>query len=716
MDAHPRNVRLRAPRLRAARLLANWLRQGWWLLPPLVLVILGGWVVARRHGLWYDELYTAEVAPLPVGRLISAVIHGEGTIPYLRDAPPSYGGPYYLVTHLWLTVTRLPADEVGLRLLSLVAAVGGVGVFTRVVGRLAGPGVAVVAGLIAATNPFVVQYSAEARGYGIALLATSLAALGLAWWLDGKPRSLLLYGLAGAAAGLAHWFALLALGGMAVAALLLRRRQALGLVAVTAAAALPAAALILLAIGNGVGASGAWWLSDVGGAVPRLLLKSWAGGRTPLLVVTVVAAVAGLVLGGRAPTIDDEDEGGRIDGGRRDARLVAACWFGVPVATVTMLEVVRPVFVDRYLLPSTLGLAVLVALGITRAPRRLVPAALAVVLGASVWATVAETRLGPKEDVRGAVAVVAAAHRPGQPVVAAARWDALGLDHYARADHPALVPDMVLPPAAVPPAATVWVVRRAKGGVKGDRDKLESLDTDLAARGLRVSRELRLARSLLRHAGAAVGHRPSGGAPRGPDRCGGRINRRDLIRRRNPPPPCSGGNPGHGPGRLAEATGRGPRRPTRRAPVTLDRYRRQREPGGADGGHDAGPAQVDDGPAGDRAHGHVGPGVRRQAGEPGHDGPVDPPRHHPPSALVCPPAPGEDRPRVARGQPVEKDWHRLRRVLQVGVEAHPRDRVLLVGQAADQGPVLADVGLEGGYADAGIGGRQPPGHGQAGVG
>jgi len=138
-----------------------------------------------------------------------------------------------------------------------------------------------------------------------------------------------------------------------------------------------------------------------------------------------------------------------------------------------------------------LGLAVLVALGVLRAPRRLLPAALVVVLATSVWATVAETRLGPKEDVRGAVAAVAAGHRAGQPVVAAARWDALGVDHYARADHPALVPDLVLPPAAVPQASTVWVVRRAKGGVKGDRDKAEALDADLAGRGLRVTEELR---------------------------------------------------------------------------------------------------------------------------------------------------------------------------------------------------------------------------------
>ena len=469
--------------MNAAAARAVWSRVGWWALPPLVLAVLGGWLVAQRYSLWYDELYTAEVAPVALGRLVGAVVRGEGTIPYLPSAPPSYNGPYYAVTHAWLAVTRLPADEVGLRLLTLVAAVAGVLVFTRAVGRLAGPGVAAVAGLVAATNPLIVEFSAEARGYGLALLATSLAALGLARWLDERPRSLLLYGLAGAAAGLMHWFAVLALVGLAVAALVLRGRRAVPILVVTAAACLPVATLVGVAVANGVSASGAEWIADVGADVPRLLLRSWAGTHVTLLVLTI-AAVAAALWPRRAAAAGESRR-------QRDALLVAGAWSGIPVVIVTAIALVRPLYVDRYLLPALLGLAVLVALGVTRPHRRLAAVAVAAVLAASLWATVATVRLGPKEDLRAAMEAVAAGHVAGQPVVPASRWEAMGVDHYSRRIGGDLRADAVLPPAGIPQATAVWVVRRGSGGVGDDRAARAALDRDLARRGLRVGAEQR---------------------------------------------------------------------------------------------------------------------------------------------------------------------------------------------------------------------------------
>ncbi|HEV3496083.1 MAG TPA: hypothetical protein VHA34_07030, partial [Actinomycetes bacterium] len=230
-----------------------------------------------------------------------------------------------------------------------------------------------------------------------------------------------------------------------------------------------------LAVANGVGGSGAEWIAGVGGDVPRLVLRSWSGRSIWLLVLTLTLAGAGLGLG------------------RGRARVVGAAWFGVPVAVVAMVELVRPVYVDRYLLPAMLGLALLVAVGAAALrPRWLGIVAVAAMVAASAAASVHVSGLGSKQDSRAAVAAVAARHLPGEPVVAAARWDALGLDHHTRRDHPRLVPDLVLPPEPIPDGtSSLWVVRRTTGGVKGDEDRLTGLDRDLAARGLRLLEEER---------------------------------------------------------------------------------------------------------------------------------------------------------------------------------------------------------------------------------
>ncbi len=342
--------------------------------------------------------------------------------------------------------------------------------------RLAGAGLALAAGLVVASNPFVVEYSAEGRGYGLVLLGVALAGLGLARWLDGRPRALLLYGAAAAASGLAHWFALLVVAAFVVTALVLDRRRAAPLVAVSALSTLPALALVATAAANGVGASGAEWLGGVGPGVPWLVLRSWAGGNAPLIVLSLVLGATGMV---------------RARRDHRVVRVVATAWFGVPVAAVAILELVRPVFVDRYLLAAVLGLALLIGVGAASLPRRAAALALAVFVATSIWATLVDVGRGPKQDVRGAVSYVASRHWAGEPVVAGARWDALGVDHFTRRDHPELVPELVLASPSVPEASSLWVIRRSHGGIKGDGTRLAALDSEFAAQGMRVGEERR---------------------------------------------------------------------------------------------------------------------------------------------------------------------------------------------------------------------------------
>ena len=426
------------------------------LLPPAVLALLGSALLLRRPSLWYDELFTAHIAGVPLDRLVEAVRTGEGTAPYLVDVPPSYNAPYYLVVHGWLALTGQEAGEISLRALSLLAAVAAVALLTRAVARLGGTTAGSCAGLLAATNPLVLEYSVEARGYGLAMLASAAAALGLARWLDGG--SAWAYGAAATAAGLAHWFALPVVAGLALAGLLLRRRAALPLLAVSALAALPALALVTLAIAQDDGGVTTGWIGDTGGAVPWLALQAWSRDSVLLLAATLGACLMGLL-------------SGRGGGPARRTAVVGACWVSLPLLVITLAELVRPVFVPRYLLPALLGLTVLAAVGLAGSRRPgLAVGAVAVV---SLAAAAPLLDRGPREDAREAVRALAELAGPDEPVVAVDRRAALALEHYA--------PDSLsysVPPDDPPPGAdVVWLLRQASRG-----GELRASDDDVLLR------------------------------------------------------------------------------------------------------------------------------------------------------------------------------------------------------------------------------------------
>ena len=428
-------------------------------MPPVVLAVLGGALLLQRRSLWYDELFTAHIGTAGPLALVRSVLTGEGTVSYLREVPPSYNAPYYVVVQAWLGLTRLPADDVGLRLLSLCAAVAGVAVLTAAVTRLAGRTAGLVAGLLAATSPMVVEYSAEGRMYGLALLATATAVLGLARWLeDGR---LGLWAVGATAASLAHWFAVPVVGALALAGLVLRRRRALPLLAVAAAGVLPTLALVALVRVNGEGNSGFGWIRATGGELPLFALRAWTGGGGALLVVVLAAVAVALVRGQRVPTV------------------VAACWVGLPLAALTAVELLRPVFVPRYLLPTLLGLAVLAAVGLARLPRWAMLGGTGLLVALQLVAVGDVLDRGPREDARGAVADLRERQRPGEAVVAVDRRAALALEQYAGR----LRPDVVVPPADPPPGHdVVWLLRQARG----ERMRLSDDDAVLRRQGLRL--------------------------------------------------------------------------------------------------------------------------------------------------------------------------------------------------------------------------------------
>ncbi|WP_433786916.1 glycosyltransferase [Actinomycetospora sp. CA-101289] len=440
-----------------------WLRPGrasaWWLAPAVVALLLGAVIVfGRAHGLWYDELFSVEVSRRPLAEILRAAWEGRGTTWSLRDVPPSYNLPWYVLAHAWLALGWPDADW-PLRLLSLLAGAAGVAVLTRAVARLGGSRrTALVAGLAVAANPLFLAWVTEARPYGVAVLAGAGAVLGLARWLDRARGGLTLFGLAGAATGLAHWYALLVVAGLAVAGVVLAPRRAPALAAVAVLAALPTAALVELNLRT-VGDRNAALLYDTEGLMALFAAWQWSGTDYGTALVVGVLGIAGLLRGPRR------------------LRVVAACWVAVPVGLLLVAEEeLRPVYEPRYLLAALLGLGVLTACGATGvvASRRGVTLLSVLLVAASLAASTTLLWVTPRERADDVAALIAAAHRPGDVLVAGDRQSALGLEHYTRTRYPAMAPDLRVPPVfAAPDAPVVWyvrvrIIRGETGPVDGD--------------------------------------------------------------------------------------------------------------------------------------------------------------------------------------------------------------------------------------------------------
>ncbi|NMO88238.1 glycosyltransferase [Actinomycetospora sp. TBRC 11914] len=443
----------------------------WWAGPAVLALVLGSVIVfGRAHGLWYDELYSMEVARRPLSEILRAAWEGHGTTWSLRDIPPSYNLPWYVLAHLWLWLVGSEADPV-LRVLSLLAGAVGVAVLTRAVARLGGPRrIAVVAGLAVAANPLVLAWITEARPYGVAVLAVAGTALGLARWLDRCRGGLLLVGLAGAGAGLAHWFALLAVAGIVAGGAALAPRRSPALLVVGALAALPTAAMVELNRST-VGDRNAALLYDTELRLPLFAAWQWSGTDYGTALVVAVLGLLGIVRGARR------------------LRVVALAWVGVPVALLLAVEHwVRPVYEPRYVLAALLGLGVLTACGAAGWSSRRVAVVLSVVLvAASLAASTTLLRVTPRERADDAAALIAAAHRPGDAVVAGDRQSALGLEHHVRTRHPQIAPDLRVPPVlAVPDPPVVWYVRVPI--IRGETGPVDG-DELLVRAGLRVQEQ-----------------------------------------------------------------------------------------------------------------------------------------------------------------------------------------------------------------------------------
>lgn len=133
------------------------------------LLVIGLWLRVWHisAAYWYDEVFSAALAQLPLKRLLQATVADVH--------PPAY---YLLIWGINQAVGT--PNEALLRLPSLLAGLGFIGVVYRLGRALEMRAAAVWAATALATlAPFQIYYSQELRSYALLTLAVSLAALGL---------------------------------------------------------------------------------------------------------------------------------------------------------------------------------------------------------------------------------------------------------------------------------------------------------------------------------------------------------------------------------------------------------------------------------------------------------------------------------------------------------------------------------------------------------
>lgn len=348
---------------------------------------------------------------------------------------------YYWLERPWAALAG--TSEAALRFPSVLGAMLA-GSLMLVLGRkLFDRWVALVSGLLIVTSPFVVQWSQQVRGYTMLLALSILAVLLLLRALEhGSRAAWTIYGLAFTA--IVVWQPV---SGVVLvpahAVLVAQHRERLlphGLLAalVIGGLALPWAAVTAMrSTGEGVAMN---WLEFPTGEVAIRSFLDVSGAAGLGVVLAILGAVVLL--------------------GRAQPGLTAwlAVWALTPFAVALVVSaVVRPVYLDRYLIVAAPAFALLAAVAITGVAKRLRPVLVVAVVAASVaglahWYSLADEGNWHGEDWRSAVATVLERRGEADSILVAP-WSAAPAATYYDAD----VVD-------VSTADSIWVLRWSQTG------------------------------------------------------------------------------------------------------------------------------------------------------------------------------------------------------------------------------------------------------------
>lgn len=308
-----------------------------------------------NKSLWLDEgssLYSAHLS-------WSALWHQSRVVDRVFLA-------YYAVMHLWVEIS---ASIEWVRFLSVIAFALTIVLIGHLGDRLGGYWCGVIAAVLTAANPLMIDAALDARPYALSALAATVAIYSLLRWRDGAEfRWFWQFCIASLVALVLHIFAILAPLAVLVIVFLVRpmtfRRSRRRLVVPLGVTLLLSLLYTFLALGQRGQIA---WIPRM--SVIRVLVDAYgpAGGYPRLgriayamMIVALVGFGLVLVWLGRRRRSDS------VDSSMRENLAVALVWAALPTLGLIAVSFVRPLYVDRYVTASAPGMALAVGLLLTQ--------------------------------------------------------------------------------------------------------------------------------------------------------------------------------------------------------------------------------------------------------------------------------------------------------------------------------------------------------------
>lgn len=327
-----------AARSGAAAVVAALRRLPVWSVPVLWTLALGLWGLSRQHSVWRDEAATWQVAR----RSTADIWHMLAQVDVVH-------GAYYLLMHGLFSC--FGPGTTTLRLPSVLAMAGAAACVTVVGRRLAGRWAGLGGGLVFGLLPAVQFHLQEGRPYALTTAGAGLSTLLLVTVLQrGRTRSgarWVAYGGVILVCGLLNWLSLLIVPAHAATLGWTRAPRATWVRWATASAV------------------------AVTGVLPLILFSRLQSDQVswipPLTWHMLIGPAVLLMIGGLGALLD------RPRVGRLSVAAVGLPLLAVPQLGLLGLCLIRPLFLDRYILFSMLGLALLIGTALDAAARAVRP-------------------------------------------------------------------------------------------------------------------------------------------------------------------------------------------------------------------------------------------------------------------------------------------------------------------------------------------------------